>query len=242
MKLQIEASLFKDYISAISTLINEVELAISKEGISAITMDDSNVAMVIAKLKNTSFLNYDVETETKLGINLNDLLTVLKRAKKDESVTLEEADNKLQIKVGPGRQFTLPIIELENTEQKVPELDHTVTIDMPIKVLSDSLKDIDVVSESIKFVANQDELKLLGEDELTKAIVQIKKNGETKITGELENQTIESKYALEYLNKMMLDLTKQVKVKFAKNYPMKIIYDSDKMSVSYILAPRVDNS
>ncbi|MFH1053553.1 MAG: hypothetical protein V1740_04020, partial [Candidatus Woesearchaeota archaeon] len=57
-------------------------------------------------------------------------------------------------------------------------------------------------------------------------------------------QTVKAKYSVEYLKKMVQGgkLADKVMVQFNKDYPLKLSYVSvDRVSLSFILAPRVEN-
>ena len=55
---------------------------------------------------------------------------------------------------------------------------------------------------------------------------------------------IKSKYSIEYLKKMMAGskLAEEVSIQFNKDYPLKLEYKTvDKVMLSFVLAPRVEN-
>ena len=51
-----------------------------------------------------------------------------------------------------------------------------------------------------------------------------------------------AKFSIEYLNKMLLKIGDRVHVGLQADYPFWVEYKSDKFSLVFILAPRVDNS
>ena len=59
-----------------------------------------------------------------------------------------------------------------------------------------------------------------------------------------EDKIVKTKYSIEYLEKMLGNkLSKNLKISLGKEYPMKIIYANDTgTTITYILAPRIDNS
>ena len=125
MKLTLsESKYLKDSISVISELVNEATFKIKPEGIEMIAMDPANVAMVVFKLLSSTFTEYQLESETSISINLTNLKQILRRAKPSDELTLESTDGKLDItlKGTSTRKFSLPLIDLEENEKKVPEL------------------------------------------------------------------------------------------------------------------------
>ena len=95
-----------------------------------VAMDPANVAMVVFKLLSSCFTEYDVKEEQEIALNLGNLKQILRRAKPNDTLTLELKDNKLniQLKGTSTRTFSLPILELEEKEQKIPDLTFPVSI------------------------------------------------------------------------------------------------------------------
>src|SRR3989338_7352616 len=126
-----EPKYLKDSISIISELVNEARLKISKDGIELVAMDPANVAMVIFKLLSSAFTEFTLEKEENLAINLNNLKQILRRAKPNDMVSLELDENKLKIQLRSEsvRTFSLPIIDLEEKEQRIPQLSFPVLVE-----------------------------------------------------------------------------------------------------------------
>ena len=187
-----------------------------------------------------------MDKEQEIAINLTNLKQILKRANASDILSLELTDdNKLQIqlKSKTTRTFSLPIIDLEEREQKVPSLNFHVTINLPSTILSDAVADADVVAESLMFIANPEKFTILAEGDLSRAMIEITPDDTTKIKSNTSAK-IKSKYSVEYLKKMVSagKLADKVTVHFNQDYPLKIDYVvQDRLSLSFILAPRVDN-
>src|SRR3989338_2676779 len=125
-----EPSYLKESISIISDLVNEARFKITPDAIELVAMDPANVAMVIFKLLSSAFTEYDVKDEQEVAINLGNLKQILRRAGANDMLTLELEENKLkiQLKGQSVRTFSLPLIEIEEKEQKVPDLKFPATI------------------------------------------------------------------------------------------------------------------
>jgi len=246
MKLTLaEPKYLKDSISIISELVNEASFKITPQAIELIAMDPANVAMVIFKLLSSSFTEYDVKEEQEVAINLGNLKQILRRAKPNDmlSLELEEGKLKIQLKGTTTRTFSLPIIDLDEKEQKVPQLNFGVTIQMESAVLNEAIEDVDIVAESVSFMAQDGKFIVAAEGDLSKANIEISENETTKINVH-EGDGIKAKYSIEYLKKMIngSKLAGSVTVSFNKDYPLKIDYKTiDKVALSFILAPRVEN-
>jgi len=246
MKLSLaEPKYFKDSISIISELVNEARFKITPDAVELVAMDPANVAMVIFKLLSSSFTEYDVKEETELAINLGNLKQILRRAKPDDMLSMEVQDNKLkiQLKGGSTRTFSLPIIELDEKDQKVPDLEFPLKIETTSAILNDAVEDVDIVADSVSLMAEAQKLTVQAEGDLSHAHIEINESDETKIKTE-GSSSIKSKYSIEYLKKMIAGskLASNVTIQFNKDYPLKLEYKAvDKVMLSFILAPRVEN-
>ena len=209
MKLTLaEPKYLKESISIISELVNEARLKITPNAIELVAMDPANVAMVVFKLLSSAFVEYEIKAPVEIAINLNNLKAVLRRAKDRDMVSLELADNKLKIKFKSNttRTFSLPIIEIDEKEQKVPELNFPVSITIDSGIVSDSIDDADIVGESVTFMAEPKKFTILAEGDLNKAQIEIAEDAQTEIKAEAN---VKAKYSVEYLKKMRSEYWRQ---------------------------------
>ena len=241
-----EPKYFKDSISIISELVTEAKFKVNSNGLELIAMDPANVAMVIFKMLSSCFTKYEVNEETELSINLNNLKQILKRAKAEDVLTLETTeDNKLKIQMRSNttRSFSIPTLEIEDKDQKVPELTFPLSVEMSSAQLTESIEDVSVVAESVTFLGEKSQLLVKAEGDLSKALIEIKPDDHTTIKTDSEDK-FKAKFSLEYLKKMIAGskLSDRVYLNFNTDYPLKMEYRIvDRLSFSFILAPRVDN-
>jgi proliferating cell nuclear antigen len=246
MKLTLaEPNYLKDSVSIISELVNEASFKIKPNSMELIAMDPANVAMVIFKLLSSAFVEYNVPQETDLAINLTNFKQILRRVKSSDTLTMEIAEDKLKItlKGNSTRTFYLPIIDLDEKEQRIPDLSFPLTVKTKTSVLSDAIEDVDVVAESVSFMVEPKKMSVLAEGDLSKANIEILSTGDTVIVSD-STQPIKAKYSIEYLKKMMAasKIADDVTIQFNKDYPLKLEYKAiDKLFLSFILAPRVEN-
>ena len=241
-----EPKYLKESIAIISDLVNEARFKVNKEAIELVAMDPANVAMVIFKLLSSSFIEYDVKKDVEIAINLSNLKQITRRAKPDDMLTLElDPENKLrvQLKGNNLRTFNLPIIELDEKEQKIPDLKFPVSIKLPSNVLNEAIEDVDVVAESVTFAAEPKKFIINAEGDLSQANIEIKEGDRTKIKVDGDKK-VKAKYSIEYLKKMITGskIADEVSIYFNNDYPLKLEYKTvDKVMLSFILAPRVEN-
>jgi len=246
MKLTLaDSKLLKDSISVISELINEAVIRVTPDMLQVISMDDANVAMLNLKMFSSCFVEYDVKSPEDLSLNLNSFKTVLKRSGPNDILTLESEKNKLKVTITgkTNRIFYLPIIDYSDKKTPEPKLSYESSAVLNTSEFSSYIDDCLVVGESIQFL-NESGEKLIMRDEgnLSQVKVEIEPDETTKL---MFGDTFKAKFSSEYLKKISsaAKLTDEVKLEFKSDYPLRVTFKAvDKISLTYVLAPRIDNN
>lgn len=247
MKLTLaEPKYLKDSIAIISELVHEARFKITPNSIELIAMDPANVAMVVYKLLSSAFVEYEVEEDVEIGINLGNLKQILRRVGSNDMLSLEltkENMLKIQLKGATTRTFSLPVIELDDKEQRIPELEFPVHVTLASGLLNDAIDDADIVGESVSFQIEPGKFIVLAEGDLNKARIEMKEGTDVKLKFDAKNP-VKAKYSIEYLKKMIggAKLSDHVSLEFNNDYPLRLEYRTvNKVQLMFILAPRVEN-
>ncbi len=236
-----------DSINVISEIVNEVRFKVDKEKIDLVAMDPANVAMVDFKLFGSAFTEYSVEKEHELCVSLDSLKSILKRVKPSDilSLELDEEKNKLkvQLKSENVRTFNLALIDVDEKEQRVPDLNFAVSVETTSMTFDEAIQDADVIADAVVLRAAEDRFIVEGENNLNNVSAEIPKDDETVVTFNTPGEAM-AKYSIEYLKKIIKGgkLSSKVKLQFGNDYPLRIDYlVQDKLNLGFILAPRVAN-
>ncbi|MEM4244804.1 MAG: proliferating cell nuclear antigen (pcna) [Candidatus Nanoarchaeia archaeon] len=249
MKLVLaEPRLLKESVSIISDLVNEVTFKADSDKIELTAMDPANVAMVMFKILSSAFVDYKVEKPVSFSVNLDNLDQILKRAKPTDTINMEldSKNNKLkvQIKGESNKTFNLSLIDIDESEQKVPDLKFNVKAEVPSQIFSESVEDMDIVAESVAIVAEANKLSISSEGRFNAAKVEIPGGGDSAVISVGKKDKVVSKYSIEYLKKIVKGskLADVAVIQFSDEYPLRVDYKvMDKLLLSFILAPRVDS-
>ncbi len=106
-----DARVWRYLISAISKVIEEgVFIVVPENGFRFRAMDPSHVILLDMNFPRESFEEFDVDKEYQLGVNLEDLAKVLRRARKEDKLEIRADENTISISfIGKGyREFTSP--------------------------------------------------------------------------------------------------------------------------------------
>ncbi len=239
MLLKLEnPKIFSEIIGIISELVLEVRLKVNKEGLSITAIDPANVAMILFKLPSNAFSELEVDKEEVLGVSLENLKAVLRRVKVGSvlTITREENELKLTIQDKVKREFNLALIDVEGEEKPIPSLEFASKIEMTSLDFSEAIEDCNVVADSCSFVSEADSFVIQAKGSLNS--FNAKFTDEVNIQAESAN----SKYSLEYLQKMVkgTKLTDKVVINFSNDYPLKLEFNTPLVELSFILAPRVE--
>ncbi len=241
-----DVDLLKNSIPIISEIIDEGIFRVDKNGISMLSPDRAMVAVIELKILSTAFDEFNVQGEDYLGLNMANLAAVIKRAKSGDKILLErkEGGNTLKITIkGDGvRVFEIPLLDIKAEKPPVDKLTFTSKIELESRIVEEGISDADIIGDSIIIEANPSAFRMSAKGDVSSAHLEITKQDkgllDLKVTSNVRSQ-----YPLDYLKKMIKagKISEQMVLEFGNNYPLRLEFKSiDKMSLSFILAPRVE--
>jgi len=242
-----DVSVLRDSLDAVSSLINEGTFTINNDGLFLQAMDPSTVSMVIFHLLSSAFVDFKVDKEHKLTVNIDALVQVLRRANVTDQIILEldEEKNKLLIRMRGSsvRTFSLPLISDEGKQQNAPDLKFPCKVEIEAGVFKEGIKDALMISDFIilNVKNNVFTMKSSGDSSSTKLVLD--QDSPSLISIEHSSECT-AKYSLDYLEKMSraAKVADTLVLQFGTDYPLRMDYKTlDKLSLTFILAPRVEN-
>ncbi len=228
---------FSRVIDIISELVLEVRIKVNDFGMSLVAMDPANVAMVEFKLPRSAFSQFEAGQEI-LGVNLDNLKRVLKRAGAGSSLILEKRDNMLNVQIQDRikRNFTMGLIDIDAEEKKMPDLEYVARVEMNSIDLINAIEDCSVVSDACSFKINEGKF-IVESKGLNSAMAEFS-GDEARIDAE----NCKSRYSLEYLQKFIKSakIIDKTILKFSNDHPLRMEFRTDFIELNFILAPRVE--
>ena len=242
-----DITLFRDALTNVSEFITEGTFKIDKDGISLNATDPTMVVLVRFKYLSTQFDEYKTGEDEKISLNIDNLLSTLKRAKAADKTTfeLDKENNKFQITFSGAatRKFVIPLIDLEETEPPEMNLEFGATIDISSSVLEDGIGDASIVTDTITLGAEAKEFSISATGDFNNMQLRLEKGAEGLISIKADS-SVSSKYSLDYLKKIIKagKISNSAKLEMGNDYPIRITFRQvDKLELSYILAPRVED-
>lgn len=240
-----ESRLLKQSIDAVSQLISECSVNLSKEGLDLKAMDSANVSMVDFRLLSGAFEKYEIKDRCTIGVSMEDLTQVLRRAKPGDSLVLGMKEkNRLEIIIAEKRQFVIPLLDLGEGVKKTPQLNFPATLEVRTEALEEAITDAEIVSDAIIFEADREKFVVRAEGDGRKAEVHMKKGSE-EVIGLDVGEKVHSMFPLEYLKKIVKGarIADTAKIFLGNDYPLKVTAEvKDQLSIAFILAPRIETS
>lgn len=241
-----DVGLIQDSMKTISDLISEGLFQLKEDGIHLIAADPAMVALVDFKIEEDVFENYDLEEEDKVGLNLENFYSILRRANSDDTLTFEvrEDESKFYITMenSSTREFSLPILNL--SEDDIPstdQLDFNVTANLETTVLESAIKDALVVGDSVTVSSDGSSLTIESEGDQSNVSFNIQEGSEGLI--DIEGSDASSMFSLDYLNSITgaKKLSDTVEIRLGQDFPMRLNFVvPDEARLSFVLAPRIE--
>ncbi|HJX51075.1 MAG TPA: proliferating cell nuclear antigen (pcna) [Candidatus Nanoarchaeia archaeon] len=224
-------------IDIISELVLEVRIKINEDGMKIVAIDPANVAMVEFKLPKLAFSQFEAGEEV-IGINLDSLKRILKRAGAGSAIILQKRENFLDIQIQDRikRNFSINLIDIESEDKELPKLEYVAKIELDSIDFTDSIEDCAVVADACTFATREG--KFVIESRGINSAMSEFSGDEAKIIAE----ECKSRYSIEYLQKFAKGarLTEKTIIKFSNDHPLMLEFKNDLMEISFILAPRVE--
>mgnify|MGYP005859690441 FL=1 len=242
-----DAKLLRDIITAISTLVDEATFNISPENIKLRAMDPSRVAMIDFEWPKTVFNEYVCDQPMKMCVNISEMLKLLRRTGKDESVelSLDEKTGRLNvgIKGKYERTFNMPTLEAAEEEVPTPKITFNVRVKATTEGLHQAIEDVQLVSDHVRIEVDNEKMTMRATGELMGAVVELKKGSDALLDLEAKEPS-KATFSLSYLSEIVKTATATSDIatlEFSTDMPIRIDFQQPKEGkLTFYLAPRIE--
>ncbi len=241
LKLKAKVEVFKSIFEPVRTLVNEVKLVLTENGLAMKAVDPSHIAMIDMTVDKSVFETFEA-TRCELGVNLQYLFESLRVIKAESDVEVEhmEETNKLQIKFSNGKRTNALIDASALTDPKMPALTPSTKFEIHLSDLQAAFKTVGDVFELISVEVNKDGVLIESKSEANAGEWFIPMADLVSVDAP---EKVRSSYAKDYFSMMMKGIigVDSVKCAMGKDYPIIVDYDANGIKVKYLLAPRIEN-
>jgi len=242
-----DAKLLQNMFSAIAILTDEATFNITPDNIQLRTMDPSRVAMVDFQWPKTIFDEYQCDQPQKMCINIGELLKLLRRTTRDETIELALTPEtpKLNITITGRytRTFNMPTLEPQEEETPTPKITFKTTIKATTDGLRQAIEDAQLVSDHVRIEADAEQLTLTATGDLMGATITLKKGSDALLDLQTQEPT-KATYSLSYLAEIIKAAAATSEIttlQFANDMPIQLDFHQPKEGkLTYYLAPRIE--
>nr|BDI55024.1 MAG: proliferating cellular nuclear antigen [uncultured archaeon] len=251
-ELTIENSrILKTVVETLASIIDETEIIVTPKEFMIRAMDPSRICLLQVIMEKKDWDKYNCKSKQNLGINLEDLDKIMKRASLKDTITLSfiPEEEKLKIKMrreGDNRirVFSLSSLKLELEDiplENLLNIDYSTIFAINVSILEEALKDAEIYSEIFTIKSLKDEginfssvgiigemLYELGSDELEELNI---------IKDSTESYNV--KFLISILK--LKGITEKLEVSLKTDNPAKLVFNiTDGGIAHFFLAPRVE--
>lgn len=246
LKVQ-DAKLLRDMCTAISILVDEATFKIEPDGLKLRAMDPSRVAMIDFEWPKTIFQEYICTEPTKMCLNISELLKLLKRASKDESVelSLDDKTGRLLVIIQGkyARNFNMPTLEASDEEVPTPKISFNVKAKTTTTGLSQAIEDAQLVSDHVRIEADPEKITLSASGDLMGANITLQKGNDALLELDVK-ENAKATFSLSYLSEIIKAAAATSDIatlEFSSDMPVKIDFQQTKEGkLTFFLAPRIE--
>ncbi len=242
-KAKLKGDVLKEVIKVVSTLVDEVKLNISNDGIALKAVDPAHVAMVDLELGKDAFEELDA-SDCELGIDIDKIKEVLSLAKAGDVLDInhDEEHNKLVIHIENITRHMSLVDTMGMSDPKMPSLNLPAKIKIAAGELNQGIKASESISNHIALLANPEGFELSSQGDTDSVSLKLRKD----LLLALEcTEPVRSLFSLDYFSNMIRSVPSAgvVNLSIGQDYPAKMDFDiaEGHGKVTYLLAPRIEN-
>ncbi len=232
----------KEITDLLNTVTTEVKLKLTGKGMEVRAVDPAHVAMINIDAPREAFVEYNVEGEEELAVDVERLKNVIKVSRDSDQITITKEKDKLLFEIGTINKKISLLDGNTVSSPKIPQLSSESYVILTRADLERGLKAAEDVSDAIKLTLTPDSFKARSMSETEESELSLPADllKEVACTG-----TVKSSYPLEYLIRFIKSVTTadEIKMSFKDDYPLIINFRfgvNRDIVGTFLLAPRME--
>ncbi len=227
---------WKRAIDAISSFISEGNFRFNDSGISLKAVDPSQIVLVNFLIPKNAFGKFKVEP-TYIGVDLVELSKIMARALPQDKMVMELTDSemKLRLEGDISRSFSLPLLDVNDDEVKMPAQDFDASVEIHARILKEALKDASLFGSSavLRVKGSQMLIEARGSAGTLHSVAKQAKSISIK-----SRKEVVSKYSLNFLQNIVKDAEPEQKIllQLRNDAPMRVSYKIGPAQIEFFLA------
>lgn len=243
------ADYFADLMKAVTAVVEEGTFVVDEEGMKLTAMDPAHISLVNFELTKAAAEEYSCENQVEITININELHKLIRKAKKNEIITLDYDDEKKQLSVtlinpaaSTERSFTLNTLETVSGKAPVPNLSFEAKARVSTDALRVAIEDAATVSDYAKLTIAPDAVVISSKGELGSHRTRLVLGG-TAVFEIESSQEVSASFSLNYLEKIVKagkTVADESVIELSNNRPVRLSFPIPSGKLEYLVAPRIE--
>jgi proliferating cell nuclear antigen len=239
------AALFR----AVAAVVEEATFRATEESIGLVSMDPAHVSLVDFELYREAAEEYRADGGAEITIDMKELLRFLKRARKDEALTLQYDREKKRLSIiiedptgSRVRSYQLNTLDMGHEPLKTPSLNFKARAVVSTEALWDAVEDAGLVADHLEVTIRPEGVVFRAENDEGVAENVLPKESLTVYKIEAEGEA-SAKYSYAYLERIVgaaRGLSDTVAIELSPKMPIRLSFPIYAGRLQYLLAPMVD--
>jgi proliferating cell nuclear antigen len=234
------AKAFITVFQVLGSIVDETLIKFTSDGLSIRALDPAKVALIEIDIPSSAFLEYYIDRELSIGMNLSALLKVMSKPKKTDKLVFKGSEDfyELTIEGAVIKRYKFRSIEVAASELPELSLDFSVKALMLAQAFKSTIKDLKGVGSITFLVEDEENLYIRAADGGAEA--KLSKMGGSILELEVKEPS-KSTYDEDYLSRVLdlAGITENMELQFGSDMPAKLSFNlADGSAVRYLLAPK----
>jgi proliferating cell nuclear antigen len=239
-RLRIKMEALREVVEVVATLVSEVKLAISKDGLEAKAVDPSHVAMLVLKLQRNAFEEFTGEA-TEIGVDVEKLKEVLRLSKPGDLIDLQfDGKNRLVAAVGKVTRQMAVVDPSGITDPKVPNVNPPASVTVKTEDVRQGIRGSESFTDHVTLTLDPEAFTMHSEGDTDRLDLRIPKETLSRLE---VKEPVKSMYPLDFFSAMVKSIAAdEATLHVGNEYPLKIEFamGDGRGEGRYLLAPRVE--
>ena len=243
------ADYFADLIKAITAVVEEGTFVVDENSIKLTSMDPAHISLVNFEISKSAAEEYSCENPVEMTVSITELHKLIKKAKKNEIITLDYDDSKKQLTVtlsnpaaATERSFTLNTLETVSGKSAVPNLTFEARAKVGTTPLKDAIDDASTISDYAKITIAPDAVVISSKGEMGNYQTRFVRGGTAVYEIEADKE-VSASFSLTYLEKIVKagkSVADEAMMELSTNRPIKLSFPIPSGKLEYLIAPRIE--
>jgi len=236
-------------MKAVTAVVEEGTFVVDEEGMKLTAMDPAHISLVNFELTKAAAEEYSCENQVEITINIDELHKLIRKAKKNEIITLDYDDEKKQLSVtlinpaaSTERSFTLNTLETVTGKAPVPNLTFEAKARVSADAFRVAIEDAATVSDYAKITIAPDAVIISSKGELGSHRTRLVLGG-TAVFEIETSQEVSASFSLNYLEKIVKagkTVADESVIELSNNRPVRLSFPVPSGKLEYLVAPRIE--